>query len=80
MSKQQFELLGGSLCLDFLNTIHEYGAVDPKEELHNLSDLIAFGTQTGAITQKEATVLSERARPIQLWQVKHLQWHENFDF
>ncbi len=61
MSKQQFELLGGSLCLDFLNTIHEYGAVDPKEELHNLSDLIAFGTQTGAITQKEATVLSERA-------------------
>jgi predicted RNA-binding Zn ribbon-like protein len=61
MENKQFELLGGALCLDFLNTIHEYGAPDPQEELHHWNDFIAFGHQTGAITQKEAKLLSRNA-------------------
>jgi predicted RNA-binding Zn ribbon-like protein len=61
MAEKQFELLGGALCLDFLNTIHEYGAADPKEELDKLDDLIDFETQTGAITHKEAKLLSQKA-------------------
>lgn len=61
MAVRQFELLGGALCLDFVNTIHEYGAADPKEELHSTQDLIAFGLQTGAISSREASVLARRA-------------------
>jgi predicted RNA-binding Zn ribbon-like protein len=56
-----FELLGGALCLDFANTIHEYGAVDPREELQNFQDLISFEQQAGAITEKEAATFSSRA-------------------
>jgi predicted RNA-binding Zn ribbon-like protein len=61
MAEKQFELISGALCLDFMNTIHEYGAVDPDEELHSFHDLIAFGKQTGALSNKEAAQLSERA-------------------
>lgn len=61
MADKKFELLGGALCLDFANTIHEYGAADPREELHNFQDLISFGHQTEAITEKEAAMLSSRA-------------------
>jgi predicted RNA-binding Zn ribbon-like protein len=61
MAKQQFELLGGLVCLDFVNTIHEYGAVDPREELHNFEDLVAFADQSGAITRRQAAELSKKA-------------------
>lgn len=61
MADKKFELLGGALCLDFANTIHEYGAADPREELDNFEDLISFGHQAEAITEKEAAMLSSRA-------------------
>jgi predicted RNA-binding Zn ribbon-like protein len=61
MAPRNFELLGGALCLDFVNTIHEYGAADPREELHRFQDLISFEYQAGAITEREAAKLSSRA-------------------
>jgi predicted RNA-binding Zn ribbon-like protein len=61
MPDKKFEILGGALCLDFANTVHEYGAADPREELQNLHDLISFEYQAGAITEKEAALFSSRA-------------------
>jgi len=61
MADKRFELLGGALCLDFANTIHEYGAAEPRDELNNFQDLISFEHQAGAITEKEAAMLSNRA-------------------
>jgi predicted RNA-binding Zn ribbon-like protein len=61
MVKTQFELLGGVLCLDFVNTIHEYGAADPREELNRFDDLVAFTHQSGGITQRQATELYKKA-------------------
>jgi predicted RNA-binding Zn ribbon-like protein len=56
MSKQ-FELMGDALCLDFVNTIHVYGAEDPHEELHTFADLVSFSQQAGAITKRQAEAL-----------------------
>jgi predicted RNA-binding Zn ribbon-like protein len=61
MAERSFELVGGALCLDFANTIHEYGAADPREELQNFEDLVSFSLQAGAITEKDAFALSSRA-------------------
>jgi predicted RNA-binding Zn ribbon-like protein len=61
MAKQKFELLGGNLSLDFVNTIHEYGAPDPREELHTFEDLVDFAYQSGAITRRQAAELSKKA-------------------
>lgn len=61
MADRKFELLGGALCLDFANTIHEYGASDPREELHSFQDLLSFAHQAGAVTERDAAILSNRA-------------------
>jgi predicted RNA-binding Zn ribbon-like protein len=61
MRKREFEFLGGNACLDFVNTIHEYGAADPREELHNFQDLIAFGSQAGIISEREVSQLARNA-------------------
>lgn len=61
MRNRKFELLGGNLCLDFVNTIHEYGAADPREELHSFQDLLAFGSQVRMINEREAAQLSRNA-------------------
>ena len=61
MVNQKFELLAGNPSLDFVNTIHEYGAKDPREELHTFEDLIDFAYQSGAITRHQAAELSKKA-------------------
>jgi predicted RNA-binding Zn ribbon-like protein len=61
MAEQQFELLGGALCLDFTNTIHDYAATDPREELHAYADLIRFGLQAGAINDRDSRSLLKHA-------------------
>jgi predicted RNA-binding Zn ribbon-like protein len=53
MDLKRFELIGGALCLDFLNTIHEYGAADPREELETFQDLVAFARNSAAISDRD---------------------------
>lgn len=62
MAAKQFELMAGALPLDFVNTIHEYGAADPREELESYQDLLAFGQQSGAITTRQAKALHKVAQ------------------
>lgn len=57
----QFELIGGALCLDFVNTIHDYHGTDPREELRSVQDLIVFGREAGAISARDAADLSRLA-------------------
>lgn len=49
MKQPRFELIAGSLCLDFANTVHCYGATDPQDDLRNYDDLIDWGLQTGVL-------------------------------
>lgn len=56
-----FELIGGALCLDFVNTIHDYAAADPDEELLTFQDLLSFATQTGAINTTESRAFAKWA-------------------
>ena len=65
MSKKRdagnIKLLGGSLCLDFINTVHCYGCADIGEYLNTYQDLVAWSRHLGIITNDEAGTLSERA-------------------
>ena len=58
---KQFEMIGGELCLDFVNTIHEYGAADPREELESFEDLVAFANRAGTISVRDAGILQRKA-------------------
>ena len=55
------KLLGGSLCLDFVNTIEWWGKKGSKEYLKTYHDLIMWGRHTGILNYQDAKILSQRA-------------------
>ncbi|HWT02010.1 MAG TPA: ABATE domain-containing protein [Pyrinomonadaceae bacterium] len=57
-----FELVGGRLCLDFVNTMEgsrETG--ETEEKLLSYGDLVAWGRQAGVLTEREARTLLKGA-------------------
>jgi len=59
----KFDLLAGSLCLNFANTIDKRSSQTPEDQLDSYEALIAFGEQTGEFSpQQVRTLLREGAR------------------
>jgi predicted RNA-binding Zn ribbon-like protein len=57
----RFELTGGALCLDFVNTVDERGAAAPRELLGGYRALLDWGAQAGALSEREARTLRAAA-------------------
>jgi predicted RNA-binding Zn ribbon-like protein len=57
-----FELSGGRLCLDFVNTVGGMRERAPKEHLARYADLLAFARQTGIVDAARARRLQAEAR------------------
>lgn len=55
------KLIGGALCLDFVNTVECYGCKDPGEYFNNYQDLIDWSQHVGTIAAGEARKLSRLA-------------------
>jgi predicted RNA-binding Zn ribbon-like protein len=62
-SKQEwiFDLLGGRLCLDFVNTVSGKRGVNPRERLHDYQDLVSWSRQVGIFDEGEAKALLAQA-------------------
>ncbi|HVO80472.1 MAG TPA: ABATE domain-containing protein [Terriglobales bacterium] len=52
-----FELIAGNLALDFANTIHNYGAPDPGDDLQSFADLTDWAQQAGLLPDGETRAL-----------------------
>ena len=48
----QFEFIGGNLALDFVNTVHRYGAKDPGDDLTGIQDLEEWAQQAGILKKR----------------------------
>ena len=46
----RFELIGGAVCLDFINTLDDRFSSQPKELLKSYIDLARFGEDTGVLS------------------------------
>jgi predicted RNA-binding Zn ribbon-like protein len=57
----KFELIGGNVCLDFVNTLDDRPSGRPKELLKNYYDLARFGEDTGILTPAQLDYFYERA-------------------
>jgi predicted RNA-binding Zn ribbon-like protein len=57
-----FQLEGGILCLDFVNTLDDRPSDAPKELLNSYADLLHFGEDTGILKPSEADALMERSQ------------------
>jgi predicted RNA-binding Zn ribbon-like protein len=57
-----FELVGGRLCLDFVNTVSAWPrGPDTREDLPDYARLLAWAQATGALTRHGAAALRARA-------------------
>jgi predicted RNA-binding Zn ribbon-like protein len=56
----KFELIGGSVCLDFINTLDNRPSEQPKELLTNYYELARFGEDAGILTPEQFDSLCER--------------------
>jgi predicted RNA-binding Zn ribbon-like protein len=52
-----WEFIGGALCLDFLNTVHCYGAEDPRDDLKTPEDLLSWAEAASLLTGPQAAKL-----------------------
>jgi predicted RNA-binding Zn ribbon-like protein len=57
-----FELSGGNLALDFVNTVGGMRGVKPREFLQNYGALLEFTRQAGALPERQAARLALEAR------------------
>ena len=53
----RLDLIGGTLCLDFTNTVGARADVAPHDHLADYGDLVAWSRHAGALTTDEATAL-----------------------
>lgn len=49
-----YEFIGGNLALDFANTVHSHGMVDPCDDLKTTDDLVEWAAQAGLLRDREA--------------------------
>jgi predicted RNA-binding Zn ribbon-like protein len=49
-----YEFLGGNLALDFVNTVHSHGMVDPCDDLKTAEDLAEWAAQAGLLRDRES--------------------------
>lgn len=52
-------LIGGVLCLDFVNTVDSWGANPPDQFLEQYTDLLRWGWHVGILTDEQAQQLFE---------------------
>ena len=57
-----FELLGGRLCLDFVNTVSGERGADARDRLRDYAGLLSWGRQSGAVAETQARRLLAEAR------------------
>ena len=57
----KFELIGGNVCLDFVNTLDNRPSAQPKELLKNYYELARFGEDTGILTPAQLDFFYDRA-------------------
>ncbi len=60
--RRVFELSGGKLCLDFVNTVDDRPTERAQDLLESYADLTAWARQSGILFPREARLLLRRAR------------------
>ncbi len=57
-----FELIGGNVCLDFINTLDDRPSDHPKELLTSYDELARFGEDSGILTPEELGFFHKRVQ------------------
>jgi predicted RNA-binding Zn ribbon-like protein len=61
LSVAEFPLIGGSLCLDFMNTTGARASGIPRERLSSYGDLLVWSRRAGILTDRDTERLGQQA-------------------
>ncbi len=71
------ELVGGHPALDFLNTVHDWTAEEPRDHLRDFGDAIRFGEAVGLLSRSEGRRLTRMGGDAELPRLRKLRgWLE----
>lgn len=73
MGVHQFELVGGDPALNFLNTVHDWTAGEPRDYLTDFTEALRFGEAAGLVTRTETRRLSARTSDAELRRLRELR-------
>jgi predicted RNA-binding Zn ribbon-like protein len=73
LGQHQFELAGGHPALDFINTVHDWTATEPRDYLSEFADAIRFGETTGLLTRADVSALRCRTARLELKRLRELR-------
>jgi predicted RNA-binding Zn ribbon-like protein len=68
-----FELVGGDIALDFLNTIHDWTVAQPRDYLPSFSEALRFGVTAGALSRPETRRLTAMPAGQELRRLRELR-------
>ncbi len=71
--QHQFKLAGGHPALDFINTVHDWTATEPRDYLSEFADAIRFGETTGLLTRADVSRLRWRTPRLELKRLRKLR-------
>ena len=73
MAPHQFKLVAGDPSLEFLNTISDWTAAEPRDYLPDFDEALRFGTAAGILTAAEARRLAALPAGTELRRLKDLR-------
>jgi predicted RNA-binding Zn ribbon-like protein len=68
-----FKLAGGHPALDFINTVHDWTATEPRDYLSDFADAIRFGETAGVLTRANVSRLRRRRPRLELKRLRELR-------
>jgi predicted RNA-binding Zn ribbon-like protein len=71
--KHPFKLAGGHPALNFINTVHDWTATEPRDYLSEFADAIRFGENAGLLTRAEVSRLRCRTPRFELKRLRELR-------
>lgn len=73
MALHVFRLVGGDAALDFVNTIHDWTAPEPRDYLPTFAEALRFAEEAGLVTRAEARALGGLAGSAELRRLRELR-------
>ena len=66
-------MAGGHPALDFINTVHDWTAPEPRDYLSEFADAIRFGETAGLLTRADVSRLRSRTPRFELKRLRELR-------
>ena len=73
MTGYDHEVVGGNAALDFVNSVHDWTEVDPRDYLTGFDQALGFGAAVGLLTRSESRPLAGRAGDRELSALRELR-------